>query len=52
MSYLYSRSVAAGGETSHAATFKAVPVMHTGNSCGRAVGREWTVHNKQSVNFL
>jgi hypothetical protein len=33
MSYLYSMSVAAGGETRHAATNKAVPVMHTGNSC-------------------
>ena len=33
MSYLYCMSVAAGGETRHAATNKAVPVMHTGNSC-------------------
>ncbi len=33
MSYLNSVSVAAGGETRHTATNKAVPVMHTGNSC-------------------
>ena len=33
MSYLYCMSVAAGGETRHAATSKAVLVMHTGNSC-------------------
>jgi hypothetical protein len=33
MSYLYCLSVAAGGETRHAATYKAVPVIHTGNSC-------------------
>ncbi len=45
MSYLYCMSVASGGETRHAATNKAVPVMHTGNSCR---GVRCGLLNKQS----
>ncbi len=58
MSYLYSMSVAAGGETRHAATNNseqgcACDAQATlVEMCGRAVGREWTLLNKQSVNCL